>query len=99
MNTALMLAGLLFIPAAKTQMFALSLGVENYGVMTSYTMVCMVLGYSLGILTIPRFISQPAALTISAVLGLVLTLLIVFGDNTLIRLPIASWCLLARIRI
>lgn len=50
--------------------FALSLGVENYGVMTSYTMICMVIGYSLGILTIPRFISQPKALMISAILGL-----------------------------
>ncbi|QYJ88077.1 sugar MFS transporter [Shewanella mesophila] len=62
--------------------FALSLGVENYGVMTSYTMICMVLGYTLGILTIPRFISQPKALMISAILGLVLTLGILFGDNS-----------------
>lgn len=61
--------------------FALSLGVENYGVMTSYTMICMVIGYSLGILTIPRFISQPKALMISAILGLMLTLGILFGDN------------------
>ena len=61
--------------------FALSLGVENYGVMTSYTMICMVLGYTLGILTIPRFISQPKALMISAMLGLALTLGILFGDN------------------
>nr|WP_041422003.1 sugar MFS transporter [Shewanella sediminis] len=61
--------------------FALSLGVESYGVMTSYTMICMVLGYTLGILTIPRFISQPKALMISAILGLLLTLGIVFGDN------------------
>jgi glucose/galactose transporter len=61
--------------------FALSLGIESYGVMTSYTMICMVLGYTLGILTIPRFISQPKALMISAILGLLLTLGIVFGDN------------------
>ena len=61
--------------------FALSLGVENYAVMTSYTMICMVLGYTLGIITIPRFVSQPTALMISAVLGTVLTLLIIFGDN------------------
>ncbi|WP_443018642.1 N-acetylglucosamine MFS transporter NagP [Shewanella sp. cp20] len=61
--------------------FALSLGVENYGVMTSYTMICMVIGYSLGILAIPRFISQPKALMISAILGLLLTLGILFGDN------------------
>ncbi|WP_394200177.1 N-acetylglucosamine MFS transporter NagP [Shewanella waksmanii] len=61
--------------------FALSLGVENYGVMTSYTMVCMVVGYTLGILTIPRFISQPKALMISAILGVVLTIGILVGDN------------------
>ncbi|NKF50169.1 sugar MFS transporter [Shewanella sp. WXL01] len=61
--------------------FALSLGIESYGVMTSYTMVCMVLGYTLGIICIPRFISQPKALMISAVLGVALTLAIVLGDN------------------
>ncbi|WP_189378691.1 N-acetylglucosamine MFS transporter NagP [Thalassotalea profundi] len=62
--------------------FALSLGVENYAVMTSYTMICMVLGYTLGIITIPRFVSQPTALMISAVLGTLLTLLIIFGDSS-----------------
>jgi glucose/galactose transporter len=61
--------------------FALALGVENYSVMTSYTMGCMVLGYILGILLIPRFISQQRALMVSAVLGLALTLGVVFGDN------------------
>lgn len=61
--------------------FALSLGIESYGVMTSYTMICMVLGYTLGILTIPRFISQPKVLMSSAILGVLLTLGIIFGDN------------------
>ncbi|WP_372828028.1 N-acetylglucosamine MFS transporter NagP [Shewanella sp. UCD-KL12] len=61
--------------------FALSLGIESYGVMTSYTMICMVVGYIIGILTIPRFISQPKALMVSAILGMVLTLGILFGDN------------------
>ncbi len=61
--------------------FALALGVENYSVMTSYTMGCMVLGYILGILLIPRFISQQKALMVSAVLGLALTLGVVLGDN------------------
>lgn len=61
--------------------FALSLGIENYAVMTSYTMVCMVLGYILGILTIPRYISQPGALTISAILGMLLTLAVCLGDS------------------
>jgi glucose/galactose transporter len=63
-------------------LFALSLGVERYTVMTSYTMTCMVVGYVLGILLIPRLLSQQKALAVSAVLGLLLTLAIVFGDTT-----------------
>ncbi len=61
--------------------FALSLGVENYSIMTSYTMMCMVIGYILGIALIPRFISQQAALMVSAILGLILSAGIVFGSN------------------
>ncbi len=61
--------------------FALSLGVENYAVMTSYTMLCMVIGYILGILLIPLVISQQKALMISAILGVTLTLAIVLGNN------------------
>ncbi len=61
--------------------FALALGVENYSVMTSYTMGCMVLGYVLGIALIPRFISQQRALMVSAILGLLLSLGVILGDN------------------
>jgi fucose permease len=61
--------------------FALALGVENYSVMTSYTMGCMVLGYILGIALIPRFISQQKALMVSALLGLALSFGVIFGDN------------------
>jgi glucose/galactose transporter len=61
--------------------FALSLGVKDYSVMTSYTMGCMVIGYILGIMLIPRYISQQKALTVSAILGGVLSLGVVFGDN------------------
>jgi MFS transporter, FHS family, L-fucose permease len=61
-------------------LFALSLGVERYTVMTSYTMVCMVLGYLLGIILIPRLLSQQAALAVSAVLGMLLVLAVVLGD-------------------
>ncbi len=62
--------------------FALSLGVENYSVMTSYTMICMVVGYILGISLIPRFVSQQTALMVSAILGLLLSFGVVFGDNS-----------------
>jgi FHS family L-fucose permease-like MFS transporter len=78
-NLALGVVALFFYVAAEViagdtiGAFALSLGVENYAVMTSYTMVCMVVGYILGILCIPRFISQQNALSISAILGLLLT--------------------------
>ena len=63
-------------------LFALSLGVERYTVMTSYTMGCMVLGYVLGIVLIPRVLSQQTALAVSAVLGVVLVLAIVLGDTS-----------------
>ncbi len=42
---------------------------------TSYTLISMVVGYVIGILAIPRFISQSKALGASAVLGLILTYL------------------------
>ncbi|PHS15735.1 MAG: glucose/galactose MFS transporter [Kangiella sp.] len=61
--------------------FALSLGIKNYAVMTSYTMICMVVGYILGIALIPKFISQQKALMVSAIIGLLLTAGIIFGDN------------------
>ncbi|MDP2485440.1 N-acetylglucosamine MFS transporter NagP [Pseudoalteromonas marina] len=60
--------------------FALSLGVANYSVMTSYTMIFMVFGYILGILLIPKFITQQAALTLSAILGIAITLCILLID-------------------
>ena len=42
---------------------------------TSYTLISMVVGYIIGIVAIPRWISQEKALAASAVLGLVLTFL------------------------
>lgn len=50
------------------------LGVAHYGVLTSYTMGFMVLGYALGVALIPRRLSQRAALAWSAGSGLVFTL-------------------------
>lgn len=65
------------IAADTIGLYALSLGVKSYSVMTSYTMALMVLGYILGIIMIPRLLSQQAALAVSAMLGVVLTLVIV----------------------
>src|SRR6185436_17615883 len=50
-------------------------------VFPSYTLSATMCGYILGIICIPRFISQVNALRICTLLGTVLTLLIVFADG------------------
>jgi FHS family L-fucose permease-like MFS transporter len=49
------------------------LKVANFGVLTSYTMVCMVIGYLIGVVAIPRWLTQQRALLLSALVGLLLT--------------------------
>ncbi|WP_127347404.1 sugar MFS transporter [Pseudidiomarina mangrovi] len=61
-------------------MYGAQLGLSNYSVLTSYVMVAMVLGYLLGLLLIPRWLSQVAALRWSAALGLLLTTLLLFSS-------------------
>jgi FHS family L-fucose permease-like MFS transporter len=58
-----------------------SIGFSNFSILTSITMSCMVFGYILGILLIPRVISQQNMLLVSAVLGVFLSLSVVFGNN------------------
>jgi glucose/galactose transporter len=52
-------------------LFGSQLHVENFTALTSYTMVFMVVGYSLGVVMIPKIISQSSALLFSALSGLV----------------------------
>jgi len=52
---------------------SLDIKIEMAKRFTSYTMISMVVGYVLGILLIPRIISQRKFLLISAILGLLLT--------------------------
>ncbi len=61
-------------------MYGAQLGLPHYSVLTSYVMVAMVLGYLLGLLLIPRWLSQVAALRWSAALGLLLTVLLLFSS-------------------
>ncbi len=49
--------------------------------LTSYTLACMVVGYVVGIIGIPRFFSQSRALAVSAVLGVVLTVAAILLDG------------------
>lgn len=58
-----------------------SIGYTNFSILTSITMACMVFGYILGIVLIPRVISQQNMLLVSAVLGVFISLAIVFGSN------------------
>ena len=48
---------------------------------TTYTLIAMIVGYIIGIYTIPRYITQEKALKISAILGIVLGLSAFFTDG------------------
>jgi glucose/galactose transporter len=58
------------------------LKVANFGVLTSYTMVCMVLGYLVGVVAIPRYLSQQRALVLSGLAGILLTVGVTLGSTT-----------------
>jgi fucose permease len=63
-------------------LYGSSIGVENATTLTSFTMVAMVIGYAVGLVCIPRFISQQTALLSSAIFGLLLTVCILLSSNT-----------------
>lgn len=50
--------------------------------LTSYTMVFMVAGYIIGIILIPKYISQAKALLVSAVLGILFSIGAIFSSST-----------------
>jgi glucose/galactose transporter len=72
-------------------LFGSQLGVANATSLTSYTMAFMVLGYLLGLVLIPCVINQAQALTASAVVGLLLSVLIVYADNESTSISNALW--------
>lgn len=63
--------------------YGISLGIEisTAKAFTSYTLISMVVGYILGIILIPNFISQRMALLYSGVLGVIFTLAAVFTSG------------------
>ncbi len=50
---------------------------------TTYTLVAMIIGYLVGIVAIPKYISQEAAMKYSGILGIVLGLAAIFSDGFL----------------
>lgn len=63
--------------------YGISLGIDmNIAkAFTTYTMLSMVVGYILWIILIPKIISQQNALRISAILGIILSLFVVFTSG------------------
>lgn len=63
--------------------YGLSLGIEmsQAKAFTSYTMATMVLGYIIGILLIPKYMSQRFALQMSAILGLIFAVGAIFTSG------------------
>jgi glucose/galactose transporter len=72
-------------------LFASNLGVANATSLTSYTMAFMLIGYALGIVLIPRVMSQEFALAASAITGVIFSLLVVFGDNNSVYVSEILW--------
>ena len=62
--------------------YANSMGIDllEAKVFPSYTLACTMIGYVLGILIIPKYVSQTKALIICIILGLLLSFGVVFAD-------------------
>ncbi|MDN3640203.1 sugar MFS transporter [Simiduia curdlanivorans] len=75
-----MYVGVEVIAGDTIGLYGRSLGVAHFGSLTSYTMSFMVLGYILGVVAIPKYLSQERALLMSALLGLVFTAGVMFAS-------------------
>jgi len=57
------------------------IGLEDAKFFTGFTMVAMVVGYIIGIITIPKFMTQETALKLCGILGILFTLGIVYTNG------------------
>ena len=73
--------GVEVIAADTIGLYGKQLGVPHFGILTSYTMSFMVLGYILGVVLIPRYLSQGRALQLSALAGVLLSIGVLFGAS------------------
>lgn len=60
---------------------SLGIPMEQAKLFTTYTMISMLVGYVLGILFIPKYISQHKALQASAILGIIFTTIALFTNG------------------
>ncbi|MBN2816400.1 MAG: glucose/galactose MFS transporter [Campylobacterales bacterium] len=63
-------------------LYAQSIGAENATAMTAYTMFFMVMGYIVGVVAIPKYLSQQKALVISAYIGMLFLIWAAFSSQT-----------------
>lgn len=64
--------------------YGISLGIPiaQAKIFTTYTLIFMIIGYVLiGLILVPKIISQRTALSLSAILGIIFTLLAIFTDS------------------
>ena len=67
---------------------SLGIAMESAKYFTSLMLIFMVIGYFLGVVFIPRFISQQKALAICAITGIILTFAAIFVSSTsLLEIP------------
>lgn len=72
--------------------YGISLGfpIEQAKLFTSFTLAGMIVGYLLGIALIPKIISQQTALAASAILGIVLSMGVLFGTPLMSVISVAA---------
>jgi MFS transporter, FHS family, L-fucose permease len=65
--------------------YGISLGIkiDVAKAFTTYTMLAMIVGYILGIILIPKYITQQFALKVSAILGIIFSIAAVFSNGML----------------
>ena len=89
--TLFLYVGVEVIAGDTIGLFGSQLGLANATSLTSYTMAFMVIGYVTGLIVIPRFIDQAQALTGSAILGIVLTIMVAVSDPQSYAVSTALW--------
>ncbi len=72
-------------------LFGSHLNVPQFTTLTSFTMAFMVIGYVIGIVAIPRFVTQRLALALCGVAGLLITLGIVFSAPSSSAVSAVVW--------
>lgn len=81
--TLLVYVGVETVAMATIVDYASSLKLPNPETFTSYTVICMVVGYLVGVFFIPKYISQSQALFACSIIGLISSLAIVLVPGSL----------------